>query len=254
MKTHRTRCIKRLSLSFLTGLVFWGSTVASGARVDHTLYGRLLQKYVRNGVVDYQGFKREEAILDRYLSILEKTDPNALARNEQFAFFINAYNAWTLKLILSGYPGITSIKDLGTFFKSPWKKKIDRIHGDVVTLDTLEHDILRPRFKDPRMHFALNCASKGCPPLRSKPYEGYILDQQLEEATEAFINDPDRNHLEGDTLYVSSIFKWYAEDFNNDMLRFIVTYAKGAFGKDLKERQAQIRLEYLDYDWSLNGK
>jgi hypothetical protein len=136
--------------------------------VDHGIYADLLVKYVKNGVVDYQGFKSEETKLDQYLKVLENTDTKNLSRDEQFAFYANAYNAWTIKLILSAYPGVKSIKDLGSVFKSPWKKKLVRIEGKVITLDDIEHNILRPRFKDPRVHFAVNCASKGCPPLRSE--------------------------------------------------------------------------------------
>jgi len=218
------------------------------------LYAELLDKYVKNGVVDYQGFKNEEAKLDRYLKILEDTDPKKLPRNEQFAFYINAYNAWTIKLILSAYPDIKSIKDLGSLFKSPWKKKIALIDGDVITLDNIEHDILRPRFKDPRIHFAVNCASKGCPPLRSEPYRGDTLDGQLTEMTEAFINNPTYNRLQENTLYVSSIFKWYSEDFNDDIVGFFRQYAQGKLSEEIKQQEGEINVKYLDYDWSLNGK
>jgi Protein of unknown function, DUF547 len=242
------------TLIFACVLFFGWPLAVSAAGADHSLYSELLQKYVKNGVVDYQGFKKEEAKLDQYLSILEKTDTKALSRSDQFAFYINAYNVWTIKLILGAYPGIKSIKDLGSLLKSPWKKKIARIDGDIITLDNIEHDILRPRFKDPRIHFAVNCAAKSCPPLRSEPYQGDVLDQQLTEMTEAFVNDPTRNRLEGNTLYVSSIFKWYSEDFNKDIAGFIMKYA----GRELKERlqkhSTEIKVEYLDYDWSLNGQ
>jgi hypothetical protein len=226
----------------------------SSATDDHSLYAQLLESHVKNGVVDYRGFKREEGKLDQYLRILEKTDTKALSRTDQFAFYINAYNAWTIKLVLSAYPGLKSIKDLGSLFESPWKKKVARIDGDVISLDNLEHDILRPRFKDPRIHFAVNCASKSCPPLRSEPYRGDVLDQQLTDMTEAFINDPERNRLEGNTLYVSSIFKWYSEDFNDDVVEFFMKYATGELKEGLKKHQKEIKVEYLDYDWSLNGK
>ena len=115
--------------------------------VDHSIYSILLEKYVKQGQVDYRGFKAEEEKLDQYLKLLEKIDSDNLSRNEQFAFYVNAYNAWTIKLILSGYPGIKSIKDLGSIFKSPWKKKICRIDGDVITLDDIEHKILGPDSK-----------------------------------------------------------------------------------------------------------
>ena len=236
------------------GLAVPASPGYADAAVDNTLYAQLLAKYVKDGVVDYRGFKDEEDKLDRYLQILEEINPKRLARNEEFAFYINAYNAWTIKLILGAYPGIKSIKDLGGLFESPWKKKIARIDGQVMTLDHIENDILRPRYKDPRVHFAINCASKSCPPLKSEPYRGDVLNRQLTEVTEAFINDPDRNRLNGDTLYVSKIFKWYKEDFNNDIVGFFLKYAEGILKDKLQKNSKEIEVEYLDYDWSLNGK
>jgi hypothetical protein len=250
---------KIILLNILFFFLLWGvgglvTYSWSSEIVDHSIYADLLGKYVQNGVVDYQGFKNEETKLDQYLKVLEETNTKNLSRNEQFAFYANAYNAWTIKLILSAYPGVKSIKDLGSVFKSPWKKKLVRIDGKVITLDDIEHNILRPRFKDPRVHFAVNCASKGCPPLRSEPYQGSILDQQLEEMTGAFLNDPSRNRLEGRTLYVSKIFKWFAEDFNKDIVGFFSKYAKGDLEKRLESNKNKIKVKYLDYDWSLNGK
>ena len=230
------------------------TTALSAQGVDHSIYAELLGKYVKTGVVDYQGFKNEEAKLDQYLKVLEKTDTKTLSRNEQFAFYVNAYNAWTIKLILSAYPGVKSIKDLGSIFKSPWKKKICRIDGGVITLDNIEHNILRPGFKDQRVHFVINCAAKSCPPLRSEPYRGSELDQQLDEMTRAFINDLESNRLEDHTLYVSSIFKWFAEDFNKDIIGFFLKYAKGNLKEQLEANKEKIKVKYLDYDWSLNGK
>jgi len=244
-------CVGILLCFMIMGLT---TTALAVQKVDHGLYAGLLKKYVKNGVVDYAGFKKEETRLNQYLSTLEKTDVKALPRNEQFAFYINAYNAWTIKLILTGYPGVKSIKDLGSFFKSPWKKKIARIGGNVITLDDIEHNILRPRFKDPRVHFAINCAAKSCPPLRSGQYRGDELDQQLNEMTSAFINDPSRNRLEGNKLYVSKIFDWFEEDFKGDIPGFFLKYAKGGLKERLEARGEKIRVEYLDYDWSLNGK
>jgi hypothetical protein len=249
----------KLKLIILLVSLIWGSIILvnpgwSSAEIDNVVYGELLRDHVENGVVDYQGFKNEEAKLDRYLKILEGVDTNRLAPNDQFAFYINAYNAWTIKLILSDYPGIKSIKDLGSVFRSPWKKKISRIDGEVLTLDNIEHDILRPRFKDPRVHFAVNCASKGCPPLRSEPYEGRILNQQLDEMTRAFINQPEMNRLEGHDLYVSSIFKWFSKDFDKDIIGFFLKYAEEELKKRLVANKEKIKIKYLDYDWSLNGK
>lgn len=230
------------------------SNSRSDTAVDHSIYANLLKKYVHQGNVDYRGFKMEESKLDQYLKILENVDSKSLSGNEQFAFYINAYNAWTIKLILSGYPGIKSIKDLGNILKTPWKKKICRIDGDVITLDDIEHHILRPRFKDPRVHFAINCAALSCPFLASEPFLGSTLDRQLDDATRAFINNPKRNYLEGNTLYVSRIFTWFSKDFNDDVIGFFLKYADGNLKKELEVKKNSIKIKYLNYDWSLNGK
>ncbi len=243
-------------VGFLFCFLIMGLTaeVPAAQGVDHSLYAGLLKKYVKDGIVDYQGFKNEESVLDRYLKVLEKVDSKTLSHNEQFAFYINAYNAWTIKLIMSEYPGVKSIKELGSLFKSPWKKKISRIDGTIITLDDIEHNILRPRFKDPRVHFAVNCASKSCPPLRPEPYRGGDLNQQLDEMTRAFVNNSGNNRLKGHTLYASSIFKWFAEDFNQDIIGFFFKYAKEDLKKQLEAGRGKIKVKYLDYDWSLNGE
>ena len=225
----------------------------SKAAVDNSIYGELLKRHVKHGVVDYRGFKNEEGKLDEYLKLLENTKVSELPRNEQFAFYVDAYNAWTIKLILSAYPGIESIKDLGNLFKSPWEKKIVHINGRVLTLDDIEHEILRAQFKDPRVHFALNCASRSCPPLLSEPYRGSTLNRQLDDVTRAFINDPKRNYLKDSKLYVSRIFKWYSEDFKDDVVGFFLKYAEGDFKKELEAKKYELKIVYLSYDWSLNG-
>lgn len=249
--------IKTILLSFLFVFPGFGKLTESARSADtvnHDPYAVLLKKYVKNGIVDYQGFKKEEGRLDTYLKRLENTDTASLSRNDQFAFYINAYNAWTIRLILNGYPGIRSIKEMGSFLKSPWKKKICRINGDVITLDDIEHNILRPTFKDPRVHFAINCASKGCPPLISEPYRGHTLEQQLNESARAFINDPGKNRLEGNTLYVSKIFKWFSKDFDGDIIGFFLKHAAKDLKKKLAIQGGNIKIRYLDYDWSLNGR
>ena len=252
MKIKRVIWALLISFSMIAGAAGLQSIASTGTAVDNSLYGELLKNYVRDGKVDYEGFKAEEAKLDRYLKILENIDPAKLSRNEQFAFYANAYNAWTIKLILSGYPGVTSIKDLGSLLKSPWKKKIVRIDGKVISLDHVEHEILRPRYKDPRVHFAINCAAKSCPPLRPEPFSGYILDRQLDDSTRSFINDPQSFRLEGNDLYVSRIFKWFSEDFNEDVFGFFLKYTTGNLKKELKAKSDRINVEYLQYDWSLN--
>ncbi len=223
--------------------------------VDNSLYAELLSKNVKDGVVSYQGFKNEENQLDAYLKVLEQTDTSKLSRDEQLAFYINTYNATTIKLILSTYPDIKSIWDLGgRFFNKPFDKEIVRIEGKTISLDDLEHGIIRPRFKEPRVHFAVNCASKSCPPIISEPYQGSSLDQQLTAVTRAFLNDSEKNYLDGKKLYVSKIFKWFAEDFNDDVVGFFIRFADEGTKEQLTANRDKIKVKYLDYDWSLNGK
>jgi hypothetical protein len=128
-----------------------------------------------------------------------------------------------------------------------------RIAGEVISLDHVEHEILRPRYGDPRVHFAINCAAKSCPPLRPEPFSGAILDQQLDDSTRSFINDPESYRLEDNELYVSRIFKWFSEDFNDDIYGFFLKYATGDLADELEAKAGRIVVKYLHYDWSLNG-
>jgi len=245
------------SISITMTILITGMWVAAAglhaAQVDHSLFASLLSRHVKDGVVDYKGVKDDEAILDRYLDALAAVDPEPLSPDDQFAFFVNAYNAWTIKLILSRYPDIRSIKDLGSLFSSPWKKNIARIDGNLMTLDQIEHDILRKRFKDPRVHFAVNCASKSCPPLQDEPFTGSLLNDQLNQAAKAFINAPRFNRLEGNTLWVSKIFDWFPEDFDDDVIGYFIKFADLPMRAQLEKNKARIKVKYLDYDWSLNG-
>ena len=237
-------------------LITWlclAATLQAAPVVDHSLYARLLFRHVHDGRVDYDGFKTDEAMLDQYLQKSAQVVPESLEQHEAMAFYINLYNAWTIKLILSKYPDLKSIKDLGGLFNSPWKKALVKLSGRTVTLDHIEHDILRPKFKDPRVHFAINCASNGCPPLAPFPYTGERLEEQLDAAVRAFLNNPDSNYLEGNNLHVSRIFKWFGEDFNNDVIGFFRRYADDDLKKRLDEKKGKLRISYLDYDWSLNS-
>lgn len=222
--------------------------------VDNTIYAGLLEDHVIDKRVNYQGLKQDEALLDRYLAVLSTADPETLTRNHAFAFYINAYNAFTLKLILTKYPEINSIKEIGSFFSNPWSKKFIPLNGRTVTLDYIEHEVLRPRFNDPRVHFAINCAARSCPPLHNKPFEGEIIETQLDDLTRAFINDPGATFVREGKLHISKIFSWFSEDFSDNPLRFIRQYA----GPDLLEKMdaagPDLKISYLHYDWSLNRR
>lgn len=226
------------------------------AQLLHSQWSDLLASHVEDGVVDYKGFKKDEAELDRYLELLARTEPGDLVDSERLAYYINAYNSYTVKLILDNFEDgkpPRSIRRIGGLFSNPWKISFAVLGGQTLSLDNIEHDIIRVEFDEPRIHFAVNCASKSCPPLISEPYRGEVLDEQLEQSTRMFLENPEHNYLEGDTLHVSSIFKWYKEDFDEDPLSFFLAHATGSLRRSLQEKGGAIRIKYLDYDWSLNG-
>lgn len=131
------------------------------------------------------------------------------------------------------------------------------MNGDLVTLDYIEHDIVRPEFRDPRVHFALNCSALSCPPLASVPYEGALLGGQLDTATIGYINDEMNNYLNGNTLYLSRIFSWFSEDFPEDLIGWLLMYAQGELKERLRranEAEGGVRVKYLGYDWGLNDQ
>ncbi|WP_243546536.1 DUF547 domain-containing protein [Pseudodesulfovibrio tunisiensis] len=237
-------------------LFFFGLwPLSAWAGVDNALYAELLANHVHGGLVDYAGLKADRAGLDAYLDHLAEVRPGELSRDEQMAFYINLYNARTLQLVVDNYPEIETIKDLGGLFSSPWKEDIVRLDGKLVSLDHLEHDIIRPVFQDERVHFALNCSARSCPPLFDRPFEGRRIEVQLERVARAFVNDSEFNRLDGGTLYVSRIFKWFSRDFPPDLIGWFLDYASGDFRKELEElvrNGDRPGIRYLDYDWSLN--
>jgi hypothetical protein len=246
MKRHITAIW--LMISLLAPL----QVIAGG--VDNAIYKDLLKKHVKNGRVSYDGFKQDEALLDQYLAVLSAAEPEMLTRNHRFAFYINAYNAFTIKLILSRYPEINSIKEIGSFFSGPWSKKFISLDGWTVSLDYIEHEVLRPKFKDPRIHFTINCAAKSCPPLMGEPYEGELLETQLDRQTRAFINNPRSTFVREETVFISKIFDWFEEDFNDNPLFFIRQYAGERLRSDLETAGPDPKVKYLHYDWSLNRR
>ncbi len=225
---------------------------ACAATVDNSIYAELLYDYVDDkGLVDYDGLKKDEAKLDAYLEILSSTKRSELSRDELYAFYINVYNAFTLKLILMHYP-VDSIRDIGNIIRGPWKQEIVILEGDKYHLDNIEHDILRPDFQDARVHFAVNCSAMSCPPLLGEPFTGAKLQQQLDDVTYAFINDPKWTWVDGDELHVTRIMKWFNEDFQPDEVAFVKQYAKGELKAKLEALGDKVDVEYQDYDWALN--
>ncbi|MEX2336721.1 MAG: DUF547 domain-containing protein [Fulvivirga sp.] len=221
---------------------------------SHQLWNELLNKNVdAQGMVDYEGFIRSKQQLQQYLDKLSNTppDPETWSDAEQLAYWINAYNAFTVKLIIDNYP-VESITALHPTLNVPglntvWHKKFFKIGGQESSLDEIEHDILRKQFKDPRIHFAIVCASFSCPPLRQEAYNAQRLDSQLEEQAVRFINDPRRNKLSTSNVQLSKIFRWFREDFTRDgsLISFLNRYANTKLESDAK-------ISYLDYDWKLN--
>lgn len=241
---------------FIVMFVLMGNGSSLSAEEIYQLYEELLRAHVTQGLVDYQGFKKDEQKLDNYLEKLNKTNPELLADKDKLAFYINAYNGYTIKLILDNFKNDeppVSIKKIGGFFSSPWKISFAHIDGHQYSLDTIEHDIIRKQFDEPRIHFAVNCASRSCPPLIAEPYNGASLEYQLEQSTRNFLADRDMNYLDGDTLYVSSIFKWYSDDFDNDPVSFFLAHTDGGLHEQIKSAGSGLSIEYIDYDWSLNG-
>ncbi|MEO8937087.1 MAG: DUF547 domain-containing protein [Burkholderiaceae bacterium] len=218
--------------------------------------------------VDYAGFAADRVALDRYtgaLSAVSKSAFDGLSKPQQMAFLINAYNAFTIELILTRYPKLDSIRDLGSVFSSPWKQRFITLLGDQVSLDDIEHGMLRApgRYDDPRIHFAVNCASIGCPALREEAYVAERLEAQLDDQVRRFLSDRTRNRFDPKTraLQVSKLFDWYGADFTKghrgitSIRGFLAGYADQL--ADAPGDRATIRgqgapVGFTDYDWRLN--
>jgi len=211
--------------------------------IDHGVFHKLLQGNVSSkGKVNYAGIKSAEATLDGYLAALSNTKVSELSKSAQLAFWINAYNAFTLKKIVDNHP-VNKITDLDG--GKPWDKKWINIDGKTLSLNNIENDIIRPQFNEPRIHFAVNCAAKSCPPLLNKAWSAGNLNTFLEQQTRAFVNNAAHNQLSADKIKISKIFEWYKEDFG-DLITFLNKYSDVKINPD-----AQI--EYNDYNWNLNS-
>ncbi|MFN2327905.1 MAG: DUF547 domain-containing protein [Chromatocurvus sp.] len=242
------------------------------AAFDHGDWSQLLRRFVsptdnaNSTTIDYAGIQAQQARLRAYLEQLSSVRAETFStwpEAERLAFLINAYNAWTVELILREYPDIESIKDIGGWFSSPWKQSIALLLGKKRTLDEIEHEMIRGsgEFNEPRIHFAVNCASIGCPALRTEAYVAEELEKQLEEQTRDFLADRSRNGWRDDEMHVSPIFKWYREDFElgwrdtDSLPEFLARYAS-ALGLSQEQRDALLRgnvaIRYTDYDWRLN--
>jgi hypothetical protein len=211
--------------------------------VSHQIWDALLRQYVSaGGTVDYRSLKEDRAKLEQYLDHLAANPVQSnWSRNEKMAYWINAYNAFTVKLIIDNYP-LSSIRDLHG--GNPWDVKWVELGNKTYTLNQIEHDILRPQFKDPRIHFAVNCAAASCPPLLNRAFTSGQLDQQLDRQATSFINNSNYNKLRRDQVRISKIFEWYRQDFGN-LTGYLNKYADIDIRPDAK-------IEFLEYNWNLN--
>ena len=225
----------------------------------HSVFTEVLQRRVAAGRVDYAGLARD-GTLDRYLEDLaavSREELDSWPEPDRIAFWINAYNAFTLRLVLDHYP-VRSIRSIGFLPGSAFRKGFISLKAagpEAVSLDFIEHETLRKRFAEPRVHFALVCASRSCPPLRAEAYRGADLDRQLEEATRGFLGDVRRNRFEprANVLHLSAIFKWFHEDFESaagTVPAFVARYAQEPLASGA--RLDGVDVEYESYDWSLN--
>jgi hypothetical protein len=242
------------------------------ADFDHSEWDGLLREHVRvldDGIatqVDYSGMAADRAVLKAYLAevaTVPRSTFESWSTPAQLAFLINVYNACTVDVILEEYPNIDSIRDIGFFLSSAWNQKFANLFGEPVTLDEIEHGMIRGwgRYQEPRIHFVVNCAAIGCPALRAEAFVSDKLEMQLEDSTKQFLSDRSRNYYDNGRMYISSIFDWYEEDFEkgwggiDSVAEFLAGYA-AELDVDMATanqlRADDVRIRHLRYDWSLN--
>jgi hypothetical protein len=263
--------MKKLLLTLLI-LLIPGSAFAAFDH-SHAQWDALTKKHVvwlpggHASQVDYKGFQADRPALKAYLdgvSSVNHADYDGWSKSQKLAFLINAYNAFTVELILTEYPKVKSIKDLGSLIRSPWKKKFFTLLGREHGLDDIEQGMIRTpgSFDEARIHMAVNCASIGCPALRDEALAADQLDAQLENGVVRFLSDHSRNRFnpQSGRLEVSKIFDWYAKDFAaraGSVEAWLAKYAE-KLAADPKQQQLirdkKVKLDFLDYDWTLNDK
>lgn len=214
-----------------------------GPIISHRQWGELLEQYVdENGNVNYASFRKNVHSLDDYLEYLASIEPKEdWPKAEILSFYINLYNAATVRLILQHYP-VASIRNIN----QPWARKWIRLGEKELSLNDIEHKILR-KMDEPRIHFAINCASASCPKLLAVAFEAQSLEEQLEKVSREFVNDPARNEIAPDNVSLSALFKWYKKDFTKEdsLLEYISQFTNQTIS-------AKAKVNYLKYDWTLN--
>jgi len=251
-------------ITIITLLIAMTSLTATAAP-DHNLYTAILAEHVQEGRVDYDDLKSDPRLAE-YLGQLASTNPADLpSESARLAFWLNAYNAYTLKLVIEHQPkkSITQIGKggliLGSIFKTTaWDIRFAEIGGKKYTLNEIEHEIIRQKFQDSRAHFALNCASGSCPVLRPEAYTADDLDDQLDDQARDFLADSSRNKfdLKTKTAWLSSIFSWYQKDFGKDKYDALLAaseYAPDDIRKSIEADPRSWKIKFLSYDWSLNS-
>ena len=226
--------------------------------VDHSTYEALLQDFVdpEAGTVDYQGLSERRTELESYLGVLAGLDLTTIGRDEQLALLINAYNAYTLWLILENYPGVESIRDLS----NPWTTERYAVGGYTLSLDQIEHGLIRPLYLDERIHFVVNCAAVDCPHLADFAFTGAEIEAQLEERTRAILRDPKFLRVEGDRLMLPKVMDWYSRDFLSDEFRgaaaslqeYVRPYVTDEVRAFIDAAGGTPRMGFLEYNWALN--
>ncbi len=223
----------------------------SSESISHQQWQTVLETFLVVGETqtrfDYAGYQSSGSrAIEEYVLTMSALDPRQYTRDEQFAYWVNLYNALTVQIIVDNYP-IASITKLGGFFQfGPWDNDIVTIAGEKLTLNDIEHRVLRPLWKDARIHYAVNCASLGCPDLMPVAYQAENTEQLLEEAAVRFVNSNKGVKLEGNHAQLSSIYDWYSVDFKPDLATHINRYRKG-------EKLTDQKISY-DYDWDLNDR
>jgi hypothetical protein len=267
-----TNLKRRTIISIAFCAAFLPATSAFSQNIDHSYaaWDALLKKHVKwlpdnkQSRANYKGFAADRAELKKVLegfSAVSMAQFGAFSKDQQQVFLINAYNAFTVEHILSKYPDLKSIKDLGSLVQSAWKKKFFTLLGEERHLDWIEHEQLRPKYTEPRIHVAVNCASIGCPALFPEAFTAPKLDAMLEDGMRRFIGDRTRNRYDNGKLQVSNIFKWFKEDFEKGNKGFgkvedvFAKYADLLTTDETARNQIKaksISISHLDYDWSLN--
>jgi hypothetical protein len=241
--------------------IFAAANPQSQITIDHTTWGEMLSRYliVNSLAINRFDYRRvtsaDRAKLRSYLAQLQAVNPATLAPAEQHAYWINFYNSLTVEVTLEHYP-VKSIRDIssGWFKPGPWDLKLVMVKGHKLSLNNIEHDILRKYWKESRVHYALNCASLGCPDLAVMPYSGHALDADLDKAARSFVNHPRGVYLHNDRLVLSSIYDWYRKDFNDGTDEAIIASVRKYANPQLAAHLGhQLRVSAYQYDWRLNG-